>query len=396
MEKVIVTDVGVKFTKVRFKYFTLKEKMSHLFKRQTTEKFWALRNIDFKVKESETLGIIGANGAGKSTLLKVVAGIMDPDEGNVSTKGKISTLLQLGAGFKPELSGRENIYINASLLGYSTKEIKEREQQIIEYSELGSFIDSMLKFYSSGMKVRLGFSVATAFSPDILIIDEVLAVGDEKFKEKCYKRFESFQKANKTVVVVSHSLGLMKDICNKLILLEKGKKIIEDEPNYVIGEYLFRENLGKKRYKTIVFDSDGYDIFNFKLFNENNEETIALNPNENFSIQFDAKTPKDTEELLLELIISKVQKKLDKKVKIYKEIKKVLIENSAGKKTVNIKFKSPIGKHGEFTFSIGVLKEAKKPVYHMLKKDIKRFEISLFKPSDKASDITLQTEWEFD
>ncbi|MCK4667803.1 ATP-binding cassette domain-containing protein, partial [Candidatus Dependentiae bacterium] len=384
------------FTKVRFKYFTLKEKMSHLFKRQTTEKFWALRNINFKVREGETLGIIGANGAGKSTLLKVISGIMEPDEGNVLTKGKISTLLQLGAGFKPELSGRENIYINASLLGYSFKEIKEREQQIIEYSELGSFIDSMLKFYSSGMKVRLGFSVATAFNPDILIIDEVLAVGDESFKEKCYKRFESFQKANKTVIVVSHGLALLNDICNKLILLDKGKKIIEDEPNYVIGEYLFRENLGKRRLKTIIFNSEGYDIYNFKVFNENGEETAEFNPTENFSIQFDVKTPKDIEKLLLDLIIYKIHDRFDKKVKIYREIKKVSIKNNTGKKTVKIKFKSPISKHGEFSFSIGILEEMKKPVYHILKKDIKRFEISLFKPSDKASDITLQTEWEFE
>ena len=204
----------------------LKDYVIKLLKHQISyNEFWALKDINFTLNKGDRLGILGLNGAGKSTLLKVIAGVLKATEGTVTAKGKIAPLLELGAGFDQQYTGRENIYLYGAVLGFSKKFLDEKLDEIIEFSELGKFIDVPVKNYSSGMKSRLGFSVATLVEPDILILDEVLSVGDAKFRKKSEAKIMSMFDKGVTVLFVSHSLDQVKRLCNKAILLEKGKII---------------------------------------------------------------------------------------------------------------------------------------------------------------------------
>ncbi|MBM7567977.1 ABC-type polysaccharide/polyol phosphate transport system ATPase subunit [Paenibacillus sacheonensis] len=186
------------------------------------EEFFALKQVNFSIRKGEVYGIIGMNGAGKSTLLKIIAGVLKPTSGRVLKRGSVAPLIELGAGFNGELSGYENIFLNGLLMGYSKKFIKSKMEEIIDFSELGKFIHTPLKNYSSGMRARLGFSIATVVKPDILIVDEVLSVGDFKFKEKSEMKIRSMMKEGTTVLFVSHSLGQVESICDKVIWLESG------------------------------------------------------------------------------------------------------------------------------------------------------------------------------
>ncbi len=219
-----VEHVSMKFNLSQEKVDNLKEYVIKMIKGELNyNEFWALKDINFKVKAGDRVGILGFNGAGKSTLLKVVSGVLKPTEGKVITKGSIAPMLELGAGFDSQYTGRENIYLYGAMLGYSKKFIDEKYDEIVEFSELGSFIDSPVKNYSSGMKARLGFSIATVVEPDILILDEVLSVGDAKFKKKSEDKILSMFDKGVTVLFVSHSLAQVQRICNKAILLEGGK-----------------------------------------------------------------------------------------------------------------------------------------------------------------------------
>jgi ABC-type polysaccharide/polyol phosphate transport system ATPase subunit len=209
-----------------------------MFRRDGVQEFWALRNLDLRVSPGEVLGVIGTNGSGKTTLLKLLAGILTPDEGQVTTRGRISTLLQLGAGFEPELSGRDNIYLNGLVLGLSRSEIGERYEEIVDFAQLGEFIDAPLKTYSSGMQARLGFSVACNVDPDILLVDEILAVGDETFRDKSYNRMLSFKEQGKTILLVSHSLEKVLSFCSRTIWLNQGRIMRDGETEAVVEEYL--------------------------------------------------------------------------------------------------------------------------------------------------------------
>lgn len=201
-----------------------KEYVIKLVKKEIKHKsFSALKDINLDVQKGEIFGIIGRNGAGKSTLMKVISKVLIPSEGRVWIKGRLSPLLQLGAGFHYELTGRENIYLNATLLGHSHEEIEEKVEDIIAFAEIGDFIEAPLRTYSSGMQSRLGFAVATAWQPDILILDEVLSVGDVAFQDKCIKRMELFRDSGATVLMVSHSINQVKDICQRALWLDNGK-----------------------------------------------------------------------------------------------------------------------------------------------------------------------------
>jgi len=199
--------------------------------------FWALKNINMDIKKGETIGLIGENGSGKSTLLKLMAKILYPDEGYLHTEGKIAALIEVGAGFHTELSGRENIYINASILGFKKKEIDNNIEKIIEFSGLERFIDNPIKTYSSGMYVRLGFSIAINVDPDILLVDEILAVGDENFQKKCLQKIDGFKKEGKTIILVSHDLATVKKICDRVFLLDDGRLVSKGNPMVVISDY---------------------------------------------------------------------------------------------------------------------------------------------------------------
>ncbi|GAA1885999.1 ABC transporter ATP-binding protein [Lapillicoccus jejuensis] len=223
------TGVSKRFASYSRRATSLKER---LVKREQTEAadFWALQGIDLQVRRGETVGLMGPNGSGKSTLLKVLSGILRPTAGEVQVTGRVASLLELGAGFDGELTGRENIYLNASLLGISRAETDRLFDEIVEFSELGEFIEFPVKHYSSGMYVRLGFAVAVHIDPDILIIDEVLAVGDAAFQQKCLTRIADFQKAGKTILFVSHSSSLVEELCTRAVLLSHGHVLFDGRP----------------------------------------------------------------------------------------------------------------------------------------------------------------------
>src|SRR2546428_6185947 len=202
-------------------YSSLKERMIH-FGRIPFEDFIALDDIDVLIEEGSTVGILGHNGSGKSTLLKCVAGILQPNDGEITVRGRLAALLELGAGFHPELTGRENIYLNASILGLSKRDIAKVFDEIVAFSELDKFIDMQVRHYSSGMYVRLGFAVAVNVDPDILLVDEVLAVGDEAFQRKCLDRVAEFQRDGRTIVVVTHAADLARKICQTGAVLDHG------------------------------------------------------------------------------------------------------------------------------------------------------------------------------
>jgi len=198
---------------------------------------YAFLNFLSGIKKGESLGIIGENGSGKSTLLKLMAGILYPDQGQISVKGKIAALIEIGAGFHAELSGKENIYVNASLLGFSKREIENNLEKIIAFSGLEKFIDNPIKTYSSGMYVRLGFAIAVHVNPDILLIDEILAVGDENFQKKCLQKIKNFKDQGKTIVLVSHDLLAVEKMCDRVVLLDNGLIKAEGKPVDVISTY---------------------------------------------------------------------------------------------------------------------------------------------------------------
>ena len=247
MGKVVldVDDVSIRFNLSKEKVDNLKEL---IIKKLRGEKirfneFWALKNISFKVKKGDRLGILGLNGAGKSTLLKVIAGVYKPTSGTVRRVGHIAPLLELGAGFDANYTGRENIFLYGSVLGFSRSFLETKFDEILEFSELGDFIDVPIKNYSSGMKSRLGFSIATVVEPDILILDEVLSVGDARFRRKCERKMQSMFDHGVTVLFVSHNLAQVQRICNKAILLEHGQLIASGDIDEV--SKLYQDKIGE-------------------------------------------------------------------------------------------------------------------------------------------------------
>jgi ABC-type polysaccharide/polyol phosphate transport system ATPase subunit len=212
--------------------------------------FAAVRNVSFRVPQGATYGIIGRNGSGKSTMLKLVAGITKPTEGTVTVNGRLSALIELGAGFHPEISGRENVFINGIMLGLSKREITRRFDEIVEFAELRDFIDAPVKTYSSGMYVRLGFAVAINVDPDVLLVDEVLAVGDEAFTHKCLDKFAEFRRRGKTILLVTHSLNLVERFCDDVLWLDGGTARGEGDPRRVVSEYI--ADVAKGEEKTLA------------------------------------------------------------------------------------------------------------------------------------------------
>lgn len=222
--QIILQDVGIGYRIYREKVSTLKEAVANRFRHlRTAERFWALRYVSLQIAPGEAIALVGHNGSGKSTLLKTIAGVLQPSEGAAVAQGRISPMIELGAGFDGELSGRDNVYLNGALLGFSRKQMDAKFQRIVDFSELGDFIDLPVKNYSSGMYARLGFAIAQDVEPDILIVDEVLAVGDERFQEKCKRRIQDFRAAGVTFVFVSHSLPTARELCPRAAVLHHGR-----------------------------------------------------------------------------------------------------------------------------------------------------------------------------
>ncbi len=241
MEKPVmvdVRDVTMEFNMSSYKVDSLKEYFIRLMKHELFFKsFLALDGVSFQVRKGDVLGLIGLNGSGKSTMLKIISGIMKPTKGSATAYGTISPLIELGAGFDADLTARENIYLNGSILGYSRQFMDSVFDEIVDFSELHNFLDIPIKNFSSGMQARLGFAIATVVKPDILIVDEVLAVGDFKFQEKCEKRIRELMSNETTVIIVSHSIEQIESLCNKVLWLNKGKVVKYGDALAICDEY---------------------------------------------------------------------------------------------------------------------------------------------------------------
>lgn len=248
-EVIIVKNISKRFKIPHEKKNTLFENIASVLKgnlKSDYEEFWVLKDISFSVMKGETLGIIGENGSGKSTLLKLIANVIWPEIGSITVNGKIAPFLELGVGFQQELTAKDNIYLYGAIMGLTKKEINKKYDEIIDFAELKKFEDSKLKNFSSGMYLRLAFSTAIATNPDIFLIDEVLAVGDEPFQEKCLLKFEEFKNEGKTIILVSHNLDLINNICDQSLLLNNGKIVYTGKSQKVISEYY--KILDKKKH----------------------------------------------------------------------------------------------------------------------------------------------------
>jgi ABC-type polysaccharide/polyol phosphate transport system ATPase subunit len=304
----VITNDIVKYYKKyshKHKFLTLKSAIVNrsLFSDlQQSEIFAALNGVSFKIEQGKTLSIIGENGSGKSTLLKILARISKPTSGEVLTKGRISALIELGAGFHPEISGRENIFINGIILGLTKKKIQEKLEEIVRFAELEDFIDNPVKSYSSGMYMRLGFSIAINVDPDILLVDEVLAVGDASFVPKCLDKINEFRRQGKTIIYVSHDLSTVDRISDEVIWLKEGKIEMRGYPKRVCDAYL--EYIGKKDVKKAEvkhqeeeeegkkdrekrWGSKEIQINNVKMIDQKGKEKYIYEADEPFSIEFD-------------------------------------------------------------------------------------------------------------
>lgn len=304
-----VKNVSKKFILKKEKNVTLKERLIYRGREQS-EEFWALDDVSCKIESGRTIGLIGRNGSGKSTLLKLLTRIMYPTSGTIKIQGRVSSLLELGAGFHTDFTGIENIYMNASILGLTRKEIDQKLQSIIEFSELEEFINNPLRSYSSGMYMRLAFSVAINVNPDILLIDEVLSVGDTSFQKKCINKLKELKRQGKTIVIVSHDNHTMEILCDEVIWLNKGKIVKSGDSKIVINEYLHfmaeEDGIRINNQKQQSDESDGQkqtqnseleeqnrwgnrkiELTNLKMYNGEGQETYSFTSGERLKLKID-------------------------------------------------------------------------------------------------------------
>lgn len=302
----------------------------HPFRKKYHHDFWALKDVSFEVKKGECIGIIGRNGSGKSTLLKLICGILQPSEGSVQVNGRISAILELGAGFNVEYTGAENIYANGTIMGFSKKDMDARYQSIVDFANIGEFIDQPVKTYSSGMFVRLAFACAVNVDPDILIVDEALAVGDVEFRSKCYLKFAELAKKC-AVIYVTHELQHVSKMCDNVLVLNQGSKYFYGPPLQGIDEY---NNLCGEQ-KTISAGSGEAKITNLKLLNEANEEAYIFQYNSPLQIEFDVEVMEKYEEYAVSLTIMDQGGGLI--VQCHSMYNKIVLKNDAIKHTLNVR-----------------------------------------------------------
>jgi ABC-2 type transport system ATP-binding protein len=302
-----IEGVGKRFRRYRERPTSIKERVIRF--RVTAEEFWALREVSLEVAEGRTLGLIGSNGSGKTTLLKIVAGILRPNEGRVVARGRVAALLALGAGFHPELTGRENVYLNASILGLSRQQTDRVFSDIIDFAELEDFVDSQVKFYSSGMYVRLGFAVAVHVDPAVLLVDEVLAVGDESFQAKCLERVARFQQEGRTIVFVTHAMDQVLAVCDEAVMLESGRVRAHGSPEEVVRE--FRLMLAKKDL-AYAWDSGSreIEIVASEMFGPHGQRRDRYAPGDEVTIQMDLRANVSVEDPVVSVALYDQQNRL--------------------------------------------------------------------------------------
>ncbi len=289
MEAIIVDDVSKTFRIATDPADSLKQRLLR-FRRANYEEFAALHPVDLTIEVGETVGILGHNGSGKSTLLKCIAGILTPTTGEVRVRGRLASLLELGAGFHPDLTGRENVYINASFYGMSRRDVDRVFDEIVDFAELAQFIDEPVKHYSSGMYVRLGFAVAVNLEPDVLLVDEVLAVGDEAFQNKCISRIRRFQDEGRTIVFVTHDVETVRQVCQRAIVLDHGHMVIDAHPSKSIR--VFREYLHAYTplHAATELSDSPVQITDVRVTHANIRTRRHLLPGEAFTIEIDVET----------------------------------------------------------------------------------------------------------
>lgn len=264
---------------------SMKASAMGMLRRRPKARFTALQDVTFDVQQGETLGVIGHNGAGKSTLLALVAGVMYPSSGTIRTQGRISSLLELGAGFHPDLTGRENVYLYGAVMGIPRRRMRERFEAIVEFAGIGDFIDQPVKHYSSGMYVRLGFAVAVQVEPDILLVDEVLAVGDETFQERCLEHMKAFRESGRTLLIVSHDLDLIQNMSDRIVLLAKGGTRSEGDPKEVVGTYRAAVAAGQAHDLSREWGSGRVKLENVRFLNEAGSEITSFTSGDSLRVQ---------------------------------------------------------------------------------------------------------------
>ncbi len=280
-----IKGVSKKFRLQHERYMSLKERLINIGKKSYDD-LWALKDVSFDIEEGTTYGLMGHNGSGKSTLLKLVGGILQPSAGEIITKGRIAALLELGAGMQQDLTGRENIFLNGAILGLSQKELTKRFDEIVDFSELDKFIDTQVRFYSSGMYVRLGFAIAVNVDPDILLVDEVLAVGDELFQRKCMERVKQFQREGRTIVVVSHSADQVRAITSSAAVLNQGELIFNGQTADAIRT--FREKLYSGSGEIAPQDDGGKEQIDTEVITISDKNRIAQNQDPQLNTKYKA------------------------------------------------------------------------------------------------------------
>ena len=272
-------------------YLNIRDRVAKVFSRKktaTTEEFWALRNISFDVAPGESVGIIGKNGAGKSTLLKILSKITPPTSGRIISRGRIASLLEVGTGFHPELTGRENVFLNGSILGMKQWEIEKKFDEIVDFAGVERFLDTPLKHYSSGMQLRLAFSVAAFLEPEVLIIDEVLAVGDIEFQKKCMGKMDEVSKSGRTILFVSHNMGAVRNLCSRAVLLKKGKIAMMDTSAVVVEKYLHDSVYISENKRRVIESLDKSFVLTLPYWvNKDNDETINYPFASDYKLRFE-------------------------------------------------------------------------------------------------------------
>lgn len=349
MDAIVVDNISKVFKLHENPVHSVKERMLNMGRSKYRE-FVALEPMSLSISTGTTLGILGHNGSGKSTLLKVVSGILKPTTGQIRLRGRLASLLELGAGFHPELTGRENVYINAAFLGISRKEIEKRFDDIVEFSELDQFIDEPVKHYSSGMYVRLGFAVAVNLDPDVLLVDEVLAVGDEVFQRKCLDRVRQFQQEGRTIVVVTHAADVVRQVCQRAIVLDHGKLVADGAPGDAIR--IFREHLHGTLVEAAPKDTDTgpLKITDVRIHHPRSAERKYLQPGEPLTVEVSYATDRTVEAPTLSISILSLEGQAVFALDL--DLPDLGISNLHGSGTITVPFTSVPLLDGRYTLSL--------------------------------------------
>ncbi|HEY1331359.1 MAG TPA: ABC transporter ATP-binding protein [Actinomycetota bacterium] len=355
-----VQEVGKRFRRYRERPHSIKERLIRF--RVTAEEFWALRDVSFHVDEGETLGLLGPNGSGKTTMLKIVAGILRPNEGRVTTRGRIASLLALGAGFHPELTGRENVYLNAAIMGLTRQETDRLFPEIVGFAELEDFVDTQVKFYSSGMYVRLGFAIAVHVDPAILLIDEVLAVGDLAFQQRCFEKVSAFQRDGRTIVFVTHWPDQVLRVCNRVLVLDHGAIYAQGEAREVVRDFRL---LMSKQDLAYGWDTGTkeVEIVSAEIFREGGGAHEIFAPGDAMTIQMDLKAHAPVQNPVVSFAIHDDQNRL-----VYgtnSDWRGVRWDTFEGKHRVQFVLRSLPLVNGRYYVTLGVHSRDARRVYHL-------------------------------